>query len=162
MHRLAQRRDELVAPKLATLEQIDSELRSLEIALGERRGVTVLREPGVTACPRCAAIHASEDHFCPACGLAMGRHADRPIAANPPAPASPAPSATPAPPTATYAIPATPAPAPPSGAPLTPPPAATEPTSVPPPEDQPTHAFDPPTTEAPSPEEPSGGASIKP
>jgi hypothetical protein len=83
MHRLGQRHDELVAAKLGVLASFDSELRTLEAALGERRPVTVLRETGIAACPRCAAIHGSGDHFCPACGMPMGRHADRPIAATP-------------------------------------------------------------------------------
>ncbi len=83
MHRLGQQREDLLKGKLATLERIDSELRAIEDALRERRGVTVLREAGVTACPRCAAIHGSEDRFCPACGFSMGRNAERPIAANP-------------------------------------------------------------------------------
>ena len=48
--------------------------RSLE----EHRPVTVLREAGITACPRCAAIHSSEDGFCPNCGLSMGRRVDLP------------------------------------------------------------------------------------
>jgi hypothetical protein len=99
MHRSSQRRDELVTAKLATLDRIDAELRTLEGALNDRGHVTVLREAGVTACPRCAAIHASEDRFCPSCGLAMGRHADRPIAATPPA-APPAAAPSPAPPPA--------------------------------------------------------------
>ncbi len=80
MQRLGERHDELVAGKLATLGAIDGELRALEGALGERQPVTVLREAGIAACPRCAAIHGSEDRYCPACGLAMGQHADRPIA----------------------------------------------------------------------------------
>lgn len=83
MQRLGERRDELVAAKLATLAAIDAEVRALEQALGDSRAVTVLREAGIAACPRCAAIHGSEDHFCPSCGLAMGRHADRPIAVAP-------------------------------------------------------------------------------
>jgi hypothetical protein len=81
MQRLGERHDELVAAKLATLAAIDTELRALEEALSARRPLTVLRESGIAACPRCAAIHGSEDRFCPTCGLAMGRHADRPIAA---------------------------------------------------------------------------------
>jgi hypothetical protein len=81
MHRLGQRRDDLVSGKLGTLERIDSELRAIETALHERRAVTVLREAGVTACARCAAIHSSEDRFCPACGFSMVPHAERPIAA---------------------------------------------------------------------------------
>jgi len=94
LHRFGQRNDALVLAKLTTLGQIDGELRTIERALGERRPLTVLREAGVTACPRCAAIHSSEDSFCPNCGMAMGRHADLPIAgaSAPPAPAPPAPA----------------------------------------------------------------------
>jgi hypothetical protein len=134
LHRFGQRNDELVLAKLSTLSHIDSELRALEAALAERQPVTVLREAGITACPRCAAIHSSEDHFCPNCGLPLSRRVDLPIAgasaaatpAAPPAAATPGvagaapapasakqapatqPSATPAP--ATQG-PATPAPA---------------------------------------------------
>lgn len=79
MQRMGERHDELVAAKLALLGAVDTELRALETALADRRPVTVLREAGLAACPRCAAIHGSEDRFCPACGLAMNRHADRPI-----------------------------------------------------------------------------------
>jgi hypothetical protein len=86
MQRLGERRDELVSAKLATLAAIDAEVRALEYALGDGRSVTVLREAGIAACPRCAAIHGSEDHFCPSCGLAMGSRADRPIAVAPPTP----------------------------------------------------------------------------
>jgi hypothetical protein len=81
LHRFGQRNDALVLAKLATLGQIDSELRALEAALHEPQPLTVLREAGITACPRCAAIHSSEDHFCPNCGLPLSRHVDLPIAA---------------------------------------------------------------------------------
>jgi hypothetical protein len=111
LHRFGQRNDALVLAKLTTLTQIDGELRAIEGALAERRPITVLREAGITACARCAAIHSSEDSFCPNCGLSMARHVDLPIAgaaATPPAAApSPQPATTPAPTTA-----ATPAPAP--------------------------------------------------
>jgi hypothetical protein len=119
LHRFGQRNDELVLAKLSTLSQIDNELRTLESALREREPVTVLREAGITACPRCAAIHSSEDRFCPNCGLSMARRVDLPIAgaagsaaspiAGPPggapshvsgAPVPPAPSTTSAPPRA--------------------------------------------------------------
>jgi hypothetical protein len=76
LHRFAQRNDALVLAKLTTLGHIDTELRGLEGALGERRPVTVLREAGITACARCAAIHSSEDNFCPNCGLPMKRHVE--------------------------------------------------------------------------------------
>ncbi len=113
LHRFGQRNDPLVMAKLTTLGRIDGELRTLEAALQERRPVTVLREAGITACARCAAIHSSEDRFCPNCGLSMGRRADLPIGGAPiaaPAAAAPAPAAPamPAP-----AAPAMPAPAPP-------------------------------------------------
>jgi hypothetical protein len=83
LHRFGQRNDALVLAKLTTLEQIDGELRAIESTLGERQSITVLREAGITACPRCAAIHGSEDSFCPNCGLSMGRHPDLPIASAP-------------------------------------------------------------------------------
>jgi hypothetical protein len=88
LHRFGRRNDPLVLAKLGTLREIDTELRSLEVALDERRSLTILREAGVTACPRCAAIHSGEDNFCPNCGLPMSRHVDLPIAgpaASPPA-----------------------------------------------------------------------------
>jgi hypothetical protein len=97
LHRFGQRNDALVLAKLTTLGQIDGELRTLETALAEHETVTVLREAGVTACPRCAAIHSSEDRFCPNCGMPMSRNIDLPIAG--PAAAVPAPAPVPAPPT---------------------------------------------------------------
>jgi hypothetical protein len=100
LHRFGQRNDALVLAKLTTLGQIDAELRAIEGVLGERRPITVLREAGVTACPRCAAIHSSEDSFCPSCGFSMRRHADLPIAgaaalpSTASAPTQPAPAAS--------------------------------------------------------------------
>jgi len=94
LHRFGQRNDGLVLAKLGTLSHIDSELRALESALAERQPVTVLREAGITACPRCAAIHSSEDRFCPNCGLPVSRRVDLPIAgASAIAAATPAPTA---------------------------------------------------------------------
>jgi hypothetical protein len=161
MHRIGQRHDELVAAKLAVLVRFDEELRALEGALGARLPVTVLREAGIAACPRCAAIHGSGDRFCPVCGLPMGHHADRPVTATPvsppaagaalmPAPASapatpPAPATLPAP--ATQPVPATqPAPAtPPAPAPRTAKPPAAAPTPAAP------RAPVPPSTPTPPP-----------
>lgn len=127
LHRFGQRNDALVLAKLNTLGHIDAELRTLEDALEERVPVTVLREAGITACARCAAIHSSEDRFCPNCGLSMARNVDLPIAGAasspaPPAPATPATSPPPAasPPSAAVAAPAAspppPAPARPAAA----------------------------------------------
>jgi hypothetical protein len=108
MRRLGQQREDLLASKVATLQRIDTELRAIEETLRQRRGVTVLREAGVTACPRCAAIHGSEDRFCPACGFSMGSHAERPIGAPAPAQASHKPAgAPPTPPRPPVTSPAT-------------------------------------------------------
>jgi hypothetical protein len=90
LHRFGQRNDALVLAKLSALSDVDAELRRMESALKEHRSVTVLHEAGVSACPRCAAIHSGEDRFCPNCGLPMSRHVDLPIGA----PASPAGTAT--------------------------------------------------------------------
>ena len=83
LHRFGQRNDPLVLAKLATLRELDTELRGLEDGLHEHRPVTVLREVGIAACPRCAAIHGSDDRFCPGCGLAFDANADRPISTAP-------------------------------------------------------------------------------
>jgi hypothetical protein len=143
LHRFGQRNDSLVLAKLATLTRIDAELRGLEASLSERQPVTVLREAGITACPRCAAIHSGEDRFCPNCGLPMSRNVDLPIAgaaaSEPPTPSappaaaspSPPPSAAPSAPTASFApVPATPSAGAPASAvapPQTPPPTQTHP-----------------------------------
>jgi hypothetical protein len=111
LHRFGQRNDALVLGKLGTLGHIDNELRTLESVLRERRPVTVLREAGITACPRCAAIHGSEDRFCPNCGLPMARNVDLPIAGAP-AGAPDAASSAPAPAQAQATAPAQAAPAP--------------------------------------------------
>ncbi|MGA9877119.1 MAG: zinc ribbon domain-containing protein [Solirubrobacteraceae bacterium] len=97
LHRFGQRNDQLVLAKLAMLRQIDTEVRELERALGERRPVTVLREVGIAACPRCAALHDSDDRFCPGCGLAFDTNADLPISTAPMAPQMQTTTPTPAP-----------------------------------------------------------------
>jgi len=79
MHRFGRQREDLVGAKVATLGRIDGELRTLQTALGERRPLTILREPGIAACPRCAAIHGTDARFCPSCGLPLGRHHHRPM-----------------------------------------------------------------------------------
>jgi hypothetical protein len=135
LHRFGQRNDALVLAKLNTLSKLDAELRALERMLREREPVTVLHEAGITACPRCAAIHSSEDRFCPNCGLPMARNVDLPIAgpavpaAPSPAPATPTESAPPAPSTPTG--PAAPTPATPTG-PAAPAAAQSAPPSAPP------------------------------
>ena len=163
LHRFGQRNDELVLAKLSTLSRIDAELRALESSLAERQPVTVLREAGITACPRCAAIHSGEDRFCPSCGLPLSRNVDLPIGAAPvaapaaavPPAAAPATAAMPAAaPTSTGAPPTAPAQAPPTGAPAAPPVGAPAFTDTPAPVAAPTPA----PTQAP----PAGGASPSP
>jgi hypothetical protein len=99
LHRFGQRNDALVLAKLTTLGHIDSELRALERTLREPQPITVLSEAGITACARCAAIHSSEDRYCPNCGLPLHRHADLPadLRAGPTPPAA-AQGVTPGPP----------------------------------------------------------------
>jgi hypothetical protein len=136
LHRFGQRNDPLVLAKLATLREINTELRGLEDGLRDHRPVTVLREVGIAACPRCAAIHGNDDRFCPGCGLTFDANADRPIStapvasqvqatlapaqaplATPPAATTPASASGPAP----IAVPvSTPTPAIPSAPPLKP------------------------------------------
>jgi hypothetical protein len=126
LHHFGQRNDELVLAKLATLSRIDAELRALEASLAERQPLTVLREAGITACPRCAAIHSGEDRFCPNCGLPMSRKSDLPIAgaaasgapAGSPGVVAPGavPGQAPAAPAGTRPAPATPPAAPPAPA----------------------------------------------
>jgi len=133
LHHFGQRNDPLVLAKLTTIGKLDTELRAIEASLQERQPITVLREAGVTACARCAAIHSSEDNFCPNCGLSMARHVDLPAgfqsqSASPPPASGAAPSAP------------TPVPSPPAPAPSGPPPMPT-PTPAP-------AASTPPTTTA--------------
>jgi hypothetical protein len=113
LHRFGERNDALVLGKLSALTEVDSEVHELETALKEHRSVTVLHEAGVTACPRCAAIHSAEDHFCPNCGLPMRRHVDLPIAG---ASGSPTPGATPDSGEASVGVAAAPGAAPAAGA----------------------------------------------
>jgi hypothetical protein len=155
LHRFGQRNDQVLAAKLATLTQMDAELRGLEKALDQHQSVTVLREVGIAACPRCAAIHGRDDRFCPGCGLPFDANAERPLATAPagphgtgapaaqttgPLPASPTPSApaiTPRP-SATTAPPVKP----------TTQPVAAPPASPPRNEDEPTQILRPPATGA--------------
>lgn len=71
LHRFGRDGGHLVQGKLESLSAVDVELRALETVLEDRHDVTVLREPGIAACPRCAALHGSDANFCPNCGLAF-------------------------------------------------------------------------------------------
>jgi hypothetical protein len=70
-HKFNRPNADLVRGKVAALAAVDHELRALEEALGEKRDITELREPGITACPRCGTLHGSDARFCPSCGLAL-------------------------------------------------------------------------------------------
>jgi hypothetical protein len=72
MRRFGRDRPDLVDAKLGALAAVDQELRALERVLDDRRPIHELREPGLSSCPRCGALHASEDNFCPRCGLQFG------------------------------------------------------------------------------------------
>jgi ribosomal protein L40E len=102
-HRFARPNEELVRGKLDAIAAVDHELRALERVLDDRRPITELREPGVSVCPRCGALHASEARFCSSCGLQL--RGPRPVAeigeaagglasATPPATSAPAPAPT--------------------------------------------------------------------
>ena len=80
LHRFGRDRSDLVEAKLATLTAVDEELRALEGLLDDRRPIDLLREPGISACPRCTGLHASQDRFCPSCGLALQSEAPAPAA----------------------------------------------------------------------------------
>jgi hypothetical protein len=86
LYRFGRSRDDLVQGKLARLTAIDTELRALEAALDDRQEVTVLREPGLAACPRCGALHGSDSNYCPMCALPVRPGAGLPLAAPSPAP----------------------------------------------------------------------------
>lgn len=71
LHRFGRSGEDLVAQKLNALAAVDGELRALERALDDVRPLHELREPGLAACPRCAAIHGSDARFCPSCGTSL-------------------------------------------------------------------------------------------
>jgi ribosomal protein L32 len=70
-HRFSSANEELVRGKLAALAAVDRELRALEHALGDRRAITELREPGISVCARCGTLHGSDARFCPSCGVSV-------------------------------------------------------------------------------------------
>jgi hypothetical protein len=72
MRRFGRERPDLVEAKIGALAAVDQELRALERILDDRRPIHELREPGITSCARCGALHASDSNFCPNCGLQIG------------------------------------------------------------------------------------------
>ncbi|MGH2919004.1 MAG: hypothetical protein ACRDLS_10470, partial [Solirubrobacteraceae bacterium] len=95
MRRFERSRPDLLDAKLDALLAVDQELRALERILDDRRPFHELREPGISSCARCGALHSSEANFCPQCGLQFGGprlmgEVGGAIAAPPRAPAAPA------------------------------------------------------------------------
>ena len=100
MRRFGRERPDLVEAKLGALAAVDQELRILERVLDDRRPLHELREPGITSCARCGALHASDSNFCPNCGLQIGGpramgEVGGAIAAPPQPPPAPLPRPTP-------------------------------------------------------------------
>ena len=98
MRRFDRERPDLLESKIAALNAVDEELRALERVLDDRRPIHELREPGISACARCGALHSSEANFCPHCGMQLGGlramgEVGGAIAAPPQAPPAPAASA---------------------------------------------------------------------
>jgi len=94
MRRFGRDRPDLIEAKISALAAVDQELRALERVLDDRRPIHELHEPGLSSCARCGALHASEDNFCPRCGLQIGGpqamgEVGGAIAAPPQAPAAP-------------------------------------------------------------------------
>jgi hypothetical protein len=72
MRRLERDNPELIARKAAELLAIDEEMRGLREALGERQTVEQVVAAGVAgSCARCGTLRATDDRFCPRCGLAV-------------------------------------------------------------------------------------------
>jgi hypothetical protein len=87
LRRFERKRDDLIAQKIDQIRACDDELHALELALGERRELRDVREPGIGGtCPRCFAIFGSADKFCANCGAAFGGAVQGPAAQVPLAP----------------------------------------------------------------------------
>ncbi len=120
LRRYERKRDDLIAQKIDQIRACDDELRALEAALEERRDVRDVREPGIGGtCPRCFAIHGSNDRFCASCGAALGGAVQGPaqVPALPPTAPPAAPPTAPPPPVKAIAAPEPPAAPPAPGAP---------------------------------------------
>lgn len=70
-HRFQRPNEELVAVKVEAIEGLDREMRAIEQALEQSTPYTELFIPGLSACPRCGALHGSDANFCPQCGLSF-------------------------------------------------------------------------------------------
>jgi ribosomal protein L40E len=101
MRRFDRDRPDLLEAKIGALTAVDQEVRALERILDDRRPIHELREPGISSCARCGALHSSEANFCPHCGMQLGGpramgEVGGAIAAPPRAPAAPPPGPAPA------------------------------------------------------------------
>jgi hypothetical protein len=73
----------LLDAKAGRLARLDEEVRDLESRLGETRGTTLLREPGLGGtCPHCGELHASDARFCSRCGTPLNARAAKARAAS--------------------------------------------------------------------------------
>ena len=125
MRRFGRERPDLVESKIAALAAVDQELRALERVLDDRRPIHELREPGITSCARCGALHSSDSNFCPNCGLQVGGpramgEVGGAIAAPPQPPQAPLPQPQPQPQPSLFAAPAPPVAPDPPVAPVAP------------------------------------------
>src|SRR4051812_7530963 len=72
MRRLGRENPDLIARKAGDLVALDEELRGLRAALGENETVEQVVAAGVAGtCRRCDTLMASDDRFCPHCGLGV-------------------------------------------------------------------------------------------
>lgn len=92
VHRAGAHDSPVVGQKLARLAMVDAELRELESALDDRKGM-VVREPGIGGtCTNCGELYGSEARFCWACGTPVVPGAQPPpsaVGAMPPPPSAP-------------------------------------------------------------------------
>ena len=107
LDRFGRSRDDLVRAKLDALAAVDTELRTLEVALDDVRPLHELHEPGIASCPRCGALHGSEARYCPSCGLNISGPREVGEVAGPALPAA-QPAVDPGPPAGEISVPAAP------------------------------------------------------
>ena len=77
LYRFGRDRNDLVVEKLKRLDRLDAEAAELEDALGDRRPVHEVREPGIGGvCPHCGELHSSSARFCSECGMNLAADAE--------------------------------------------------------------------------------------
>ena len=150
-HRFQRPNEELVAGKVAAIDALDREMRAIEQALSQSTPYTELFIPGLSACPRCGALHGSDARFCPQCGLSFkGPRTVAGVGTADGAPASPGLPPDPAAPPfgATQAIPGqAPAPYPQAAQPAAYPPAPQAPVAPQPPQETEVRPPEPPASQ---------------